>query len=189
MNKVDMFKRQNPFKEEHDGIVLSNKDPMKAGRVLIKIEGLTPDEGVWASSKAPNYGIKLFFPPVEGSKVRVRFRHEDIHTAEYFGGLQILNDHEDFYDESGTPTSWGMQDANGNSIIIDSSSNDMTLIAGNNLTLKANKVIVDAVAEFEKAVTMKTTLVVVSTATLTGKVFLSHTHTTTTSGYPTSGVN
>ncbi len=78
------------FYSTYRGIVVSNEDPEKQGRILAKVPELTGDEslGRWAWPKGvpagPQFG--LFHPPDEGAAVWIEFEHGDLEAPIYSGG-------------------------------------------------------------------------------------------------------
>lgn len=73
------------------GVVVDNADPKKAGRCLIAVDGVTPDEGGawawpigWPGAGSSQRGV--YAPPPTGSDVVVWFEMGDIDHPYYMGG-------------------------------------------------------------------------------------------------------
>lgn len=78
------------FLAVYDGVVMDRDDPMKVGRVRVRVPGLIAAPGVWALPIGmPGGGSEtkgFFFVPEVGAEVAVFFKQGDVDHPRYLAG-------------------------------------------------------------------------------------------------------
>lgn len=110
-----------PLRRVYKGIVVSNTDPKKYGRVKVKIIGLLEGDTALLPWTAPNNPAflggstnsqKLSVPEV-GSELEIRFPFENIYMPFYYGYWHSATTHAPEFDAN-YPNSYGFKDSIGN---------------------------------------------------------------------------
>jgi len=84
----DPDRPDSPFLGTYDGVVTANEDPLKLGRVKLRVPGLIEPQSGWVFPDAQGAGpqLGLWFIPVVGADVKVRFLGGDPDVPLYSGG-------------------------------------------------------------------------------------------------------
>ena len=120
LNMVDFLRPINSLRKAYRGIVLSNDDPKKLGRIKVRVDGLIEgeiDELPWCYCKSPTQlggsgSTSSFLVPNVASSVVVEFPFEDPYSPFYTGFWQTGETHQGLFNED-YPRSYGFQDEQG----------------------------------------------------------------------------
>lgn len=130
---IDSLKRNNWANTEVDGLVVDNNDPLKAGRIKVRIAGVhdgVPNEHLpWAvcgitSGRGPTGNAASLRVPMKGSRVKIRFQQGDPSNPEYVGAVLGSNALPSVFQEN-YPNRNGEQFPNGTHWYVDESTNDL----------------------------------------------------------------
>jgi hypothetical protein len=140
----DWVSRNDDISKPHRGVVISNGDPKKLGRIKVEIEGFLQGLHLpWIYPKNPYFlgggnGSISFSVPEEGSEVIVEFPFKDIYFGFYTGHWPTKKHPNEFdvwsmdafpyvtFNES-YPESYGFRDSNGNYFRVNKIKNTMEL--------------------------------------------------------------
>ena len=95
----DEFDTPDPrFVSMYDGVVVDNQDPLRLGRVKVRVPGLLEPSSRWALPfGAPGGGSNtrgFYFPPEVGAEVQVMFKQGDTDHPRYTPGAWGVTDGE-----------------------------------------------------------------------------------------------
>ena len=137
MSTKNLIKKQNRFAKEYIATVVSNADPLRRGRLQVTVDTILGTIPFWVNSTLLAGSVQLIVIPNAGDKVSVKFRNGDIYSGEWeLKGSAINGTDEANID----PTKYGLRDTVGNFIIIDKTTNDISInsLANINLTAATN---------------------------------------------------
>lgn len=137
MSTKNLIKKQNRFAKEYIATVVSNADPLRRGRLQVTVDTILGTIPFWVNSTLLAGSVQLIVIPNAGDKVSVKFRNGDIYSGEWeLKGSAINGTDEANID----PTKYGLRDTVGNFIIIDKTTNDISVnsLANINLTAATN---------------------------------------------------
>lgn len=129
MTTKNLMLKDNKFGKPYTATVLSNEDPLLRGRLQVKIEPILGDIPIWVNSCLPNGAVRLTIIPEPNDLVQVTFRNKDIYSGEW--ELKGSPNNTEQID----PKKYGLSDAQGNFIIIDRTTNDISINSMNNFNL------------------------------------------------------
>lgn len=121
MSIKNIIKKENKFEKEYLAIVVSNDDPLKRGRLQVKIDAILGDIPFWVNSTLIAGSTKLLLIPEQDDTVKVRFKNKDIYSGEW--SLNSNPNNESNID----PNKYGFSDEHGNRIIIDKANKTLDL--------------------------------------------------------------
>lgn len=137
MSIGNLIRKNDKFDKEYIAEVMSNNDPMKRGRLQIKIPALMGDIPFWVNSTLVTGTVNFLMIPDTGDKVNVKFRNKDIYSGEWsLTGSPTNSANID-------PNKYGMTDANGNTIIVDKTTNAITIESKATVTIKGTTITLD----------------------------------------------
>lgn len=156
------------------GVVTNNDDPDGMGRVKVKLPWLGDDvESTWARVAAPMAGPDrgFYFLPEVNDEVLVAFEHGDVHRAYVLGALWNGRDsppesnvvggggrvekrvirtragHTILLDDTDGGGGITIEDKNGNKIVLESGSNNLTMEVTGDLEIKATNITIEGQAQ------------------------------------------
>lgn len=198
MSIKNFIKKENKFEKSYFTTVVSNDDALHRGRLLVKIDAILGDIPFWVNATLVAGSTKLLLIPEKDDIVTVKFKNKDIYSGEW--SLEgSPNDKSDIdpnkYGLLDTHGNCVMIDKLNKTIdmtILDGSINIMSnkkdndeitttakvivnsegsiLVESSNITMKAEKVSIDADVEISK------TLKVIDECTLKGITWSTHKH-------------
>lgn len=134
MSTKNLIKKQNKFDIEYMATVVSNEDPLGRGRLQVKVPALLGDVPFWTNSTLVAGKVQLLLIPEPEDIVSVKFRNKDIYSGEWELKGSAINGTEE---KSIDPKKYGLSDAQGNFIIIDRATNDISINSMNNYNVTA----------------------------------------------------
>ena len=121
MSTKNLIKKENRFSKEYIATVVSNDDPLRRGRLQVTVDTILGTIPFWADSTLLAGSVQFLVIPNPGDKVTIRFKNKDIYSAEWdLKGSATNASNID-------PNKYGLRDNQGNSIIIDRSSNSISV--------------------------------------------------------------
>lgn len=137
MSIGNLIRKNDKFDKEYTAEVMSNADTLKRGRLQVKIPTLMGDIPFWVNSTLVTGTVNFLMIPDAGDKVNVKFRNKDIYSGEW--ELKGNPNNQANID----PNKYGFKDANGNTIIVDKSTNAITIESKAIVTIKGPSIILD----------------------------------------------
>lgn len=121
MGLKNLIKKENRFSKEYTAIVVSNDDPLRRGRLQVKVSTILGDIPFWVDSTLTAGKVRLLVIPEPEDKVKVKFRNNDIYSGEW--ELKGSPDNKADID----PKKYGLCDNQGNQIMIDRTTNSISI--------------------------------------------------------------
>lgn len=137
MSIGNLIRKNDKFDKEYTAEVLSNADTLRRGRLQVKISTLMGDVPFWVNSTLVTGSVSFLVIPDAGDKVNVKFRNKDIYSGEW----SLKGDPSNSANID--PNKYGFKDANGNVIIVDKSTNAITIESKATVTIKGTSIILD----------------------------------------------
>lgn len=137
MSTKNLIKKEQRFSKEYIATVVSNDDPLRRGRLQVTVDTILGDIPFWVDSTLLAGSVQLIVIPNAGDKVTVKFKNKDIYSGEWeLKGTSINGTDEANID----PTKYGLKDTAGNFVLIDKTTNDISInsLANINLTAATN---------------------------------------------------
>lgn len=131
MSTKNLIKKVNKFEREYTAEVVSNNDPLLRGRIQVKVDSILGETPFWVSSTLTGGSVRLVLVPEPKDKVIVKFRNKDV----YSGVWELKGNPDD--NAQIDPKKYGLQDDQGNFIIIDRATNDISINSTNNFNVIA----------------------------------------------------
>lgn len=123
---IDSIKKTKNLKFPQKGIVVSNNDPKKLGRVKATVKGVYEETDInklpWILPKM-SAGLgggntsSSFFVPEVGNELIIEFPYDDVYFPVFTGYWESSVVHKTLFDEN-YPETYGFQDSTGNHIKI-----------------------------------------------------------------------
>lgn len=137
MTTKNLIKNNHKFDKEYLATVVSNEDPLKRGRLQVIIESLLGKNPFWVDSSLTGGKIRLLLIPEKDDIITVKFRNKDIYSGVWELKGNIVDGTEENYID---PKKYGFVDNQGNFIIIDRTTNDISINSTNNFNVTASGV-------------------------------------------------
>lgn len=128
MKTNNLMKQQKPMDIEYPAVVLSNVDPLKVGRLQVKIDALMGDTPIWVYPVHPNGAVCLFWVPVKDDIVRVKFMGDDTQSGVWDSGMPGGTLQQTAF-ATDYPNVYGIADSSGNRIVVNRASNVIDIIS------------------------------------------------------------
>lgn len=128
MSTKNLIKRENKFAKDYFAKVVSNDDPLRRGRLQVKIEAIMGDIPFWTNCTNQIGKVNLQLIPEPDDIVTVKFKNKDIYSGEW----ELKGNPVDGTDERNIdPKKYGFYDDQGNCIVIDRANNNIIVTAMN----------------------------------------------------------
>ena len=121
MSVKNLIKKDNKWDKEYMAVVESQDDPLKRGRLQVKIDSIMGDIPFWVNSTLQVGCVNFYMVPDVGDVVNVRFRNRDVYSGEW-----DLKGSPSAYTKI-DPQKYGMSDVNGNFITMDRRENNLLI--------------------------------------------------------------
>ena len=143
INLSEIIDKSSILSKPYRGIVMDNNDPLKLGRVKIRIEGLIDGATEYLPWCYPfntsfiggNSSSGVFAVPEVNSIMVVEFPYDDIYSPFYVGYWESSNTHTTAMDGD-YPNSYGLKDSVGNKIIINKTSQTLEVTHSSGTVIK-----------------------------------------------------
>lgn len=135
MSTKNLIKKENRFAKDYFARVVSNDDPLKRGRLQVKLEAIMGNIPFWVNCTNQIGKVNFQLIPEPEDIVTVKFKNKDIYSGEWeLKGNPIDGTEQKNID----PKKYGLYDEQGNFILIDRATNDISVTAMNdyNITVK-----------------------------------------------------
>lgn len=137
MSIGNLIRKNDKFDREYTAEIISNADTLKRGRLQVKIPTLMGDIPFWVNSTLVTGSVSFLIIPDAGDKVSVKFRNKDIYSGEW----SLKGDPSNSANID--PNKYGFKDANGNIIIVDKSTNEITIESKATVTITGASIILN----------------------------------------------
>ena len=160
MSTKNLIKKNTKFDKEYIATVVSNEDPLLRGRLLVKIDTLLGDIPFWVDATLVAGSVRLTLIPEKDDIVSVKFKNKDIYSGEW----ELKGSPND--KSNIDPKKYGLSDAQGNFIIIDRTTNNISINSTNDSVITA---VGAATINCENAVINATSTTINGKLTVTGE--------------------
>lgn len=126
MSTKNLIRKENKFDKTYFAEVISNNDPLKRGRLQVKIDAILGDNPFWVNSTLVAGQVQFLLIPETSDIVKVSFKNKDIYSGEW--SLEGCPNNQSNID----PKKYGLSDNNGNCIIIDRETNSISIKSQSN---------------------------------------------------------
>ena len=121
MSIKNLIKHKNKFAEEYIATIVSNDDPLRRGRLQVTIPTILGSFPFWVNATLTGGSVRLLLIPEPNDTVTVKFKNKDVYSGEWeLKGSPSNTANID-------PKKYGLQDNQGNSIIIDRATNSISI--------------------------------------------------------------
>lgn len=140
MSLKNIIKKDNRFEKEYMATVVTNDDPLRRGRLQVKVDAILGDIPFWVNCTNVIGKVNLQLIPEQDDIVSVKFRNKDIYSGEW----ELKGSPTNGTDERAIdPKKYGLYDSQGNCVIIDRANNSININATEdyNVTVGGNCII------------------------------------------------
>lgn len=121
MSIKNLIKHKNKFSEEYIATIVSNDDPLRRGRLQVTVPTILGPFPFWVNATLTGGSVRLILIPEPNDTVTVKFKNKDIYSGEWeLKGSPSNTANID-------PKKYGLQDNQGNSIMIDRATNSISI--------------------------------------------------------------
>jgi phage baseplate assembly protein gpV len=134
MATKNLIKKEDKFGKTYYAKVVSNDDPLRRGRLQVTVDAILGEIPFWVNATLVAGKVRLLLIPEPEDIVSISFKNKDIYSGEWeLKGSPVNGTEENYID----PKKYGLSDNQGNFVIIDRATNDISINSSNNFNVTA----------------------------------------------------